>query len=146
MVESLSEEKEFREYPEIENHYNNTIKALVENYPTSELWVATEKVHGTNFCFVHDGETLTCAKRTSYLKKNDSFFNFQTIVSKHGEKVKMIFEEMRGKIENLKSIKVYGEYYGGIYPNMNTKNKPIQRTIYYTPELEFEAFDLFYEV
>ena len=42
-------------------------------------------------------------------------------------------------------MKVFGEFYGGTYPNIKSSNKPIQTSIVYTPELEFEAFDLFYE-
>lgn len=53
---------------------------------------------------------------------------------------------MRARIPNLSAIKVYGEFYGGVYPDSKSKNKAIQKTIFYTPELEFEAFDLFYQV
>src|SRR5206468_2273355 len=42
------------------------------------------------------------------------------------------------------SIKIYGEFYGGLYTGVKGKFKAIQKTIFYTPELEFEAFDLFY--
>ena len=63
-------------YPEIENHYNKLIQQYIESHSTEEIWVATEKIHGTNFSFIHDGNTLTCAKRNSFLKDNDKFFNF----------------------------------------------------------------------
>lgn len=60
--------------------------------------------------------------------------------------VMQIFNEIKNSTHpNLKLIKIYGEFYGGIYPDIKSKNKPIQRTIYYCPELDFEAFDLFYE-
>lgn len=74
----IEEDKEtsFKCYPEIENHYNKDVLKLVENYQTDEIWVATEKIHGTNFAFVCDGVEVICAKRTSLLKDKDSFYNF----------------------------------------------------------------------
>lgn len=61
---------------------------MLETYSTEELWVATEKVHGTNFCFIHNGTTLKCAKRTSFLENNNSFYNFQTIAKKYEPSIK----------------------------------------------------------
>ena len=78
MVESTAE-AEFRPYPEIENHYHKMTKAFIENHKGEELWVATEKIHGTNFCFECDGTSVVCAKRNSYLKDSDKFFSFQII-------------------------------------------------------------------
>lgn len=118
---------------------------MVESYATDELWVATEKVHGTNFSFVYDGEKLRHAKRTSYLEDKDSFYNFQEMSKRHADKIKAIFTHLRADIPTLKVIKVFGEYYGGIYPDQKGKSKAIQRTIFYSPEVDFEAFDLFYE-
>lgn len=138
------EEPEFREYPEIENHYNKLMKKFIDEHNTDELWVATEKVHGTNFCFIHDGNELVCAKRNSLLKPTDKFFNFQVIVLKHGDKVGELFKAFKEIEPEATKIKVYGEFYGGLYPGVKSANKPIQTSIVYTPELEFEAFDLFY--
>jgi hypothetical protein len=69
-------ETAFVGYPEIENHYNRETKKFIDEHTTDELWVATEKIHGTNFCFIHDGKDLTCAKRTSLLAMTDKFFGF----------------------------------------------------------------------
>lgn len=63
---------------------------------------------------------------------------------KYSDKIKTIFAELRTEIPALKMIKVYGEFYGGIYPDMKG-GKAIQKTIFYCPEADFEAFDLFYE-
>jgi Rnl2 family RNA ligase len=117
----------------------------VETYPTDELWVATEKVHGTNFSFIYDGETLRHAKRSSFLKDTDSFNNFQAMSKKHADKVKTLFTHLRADIPTLKVIKIFGEFYGGLYPDVKGKSKAIQKTIFYSPEVDFEAFDLFYE-
>jgi hypothetical protein len=49
-------------------------------------------------------------------------------------------------VPDVSLIKVYGEFYGGIYPNLKNKFGAIQTTIVYTPDIEFEAFDLFYDL
>ncbi len=66
----------FRSFPEIENHFSNKGKNFIENHVTNELWLATEKLHGTNFCFIHDGVKLTCCKRTSVLSDDMNFFHY----------------------------------------------------------------------
>lgn len=37
---------------------------------------------------------------------------------------------------------IYGEYFGGNYPNMETKLKSVQKGVYYIPHHEFMAFDI----
>jgi hypothetical protein len=78
MVETSENTTEsgFKGYPEIENHYNKIIQKYINEESTDDLWVATEKVHGTNFCFNYDGKDLVCSKRTSYLAPKDKFFGF----------------------------------------------------------------------
>jgi len=56
-----------------------------------------------------------------------------------------IYNILAAEIAGLTQVTVFGEFYGGIYPGIKTKAKRIQDGIYYTPELEFEAFDLFYK-
>jgi hypothetical protein len=65
----------------------------------------------------------------------------------HEDKIKTIFTLLRVEIPTLKLIKVFGEFYGGAYPELEGKSKakPIQREVYYSPDVEFEAFDLFYK-
>lgn len=145
MVEAA--EPNFVAFPEIENHYNKSVLAYVEEHKTDEtVWVATEKIHGTNFCFIHDGSKLTCAKRTSLLAEKTGFMNFQVIAKKYETNVKSVFDKLKSKKRELTHIRVFGEFYGGIYPGVTSKNKPIQDSVVYCPELEFEAFDLFYDL
>lgn len=37
---------------------------------------------------------------------------------------------------------IYGEYFGGNWPEGNPKVKHVQKGIYYTPNHEFMAFDI----
>jgi hypothetical protein len=73
------ETAKFKSYPDIENYNSSKIKKLLKKHTTDELWVATEKIHGTNFCFVFNGSVMECAKRTSFLTQTDSFYNYQPI-------------------------------------------------------------------
>jgi hypothetical protein len=66
-------------------------------------------------------------------------------VKRNGDHAKKVFELLKDSVPSLKLIKIYGEYYGGVYPNVETSFKPIQKEIVYTADLAFEAFDLFYE-
>jgi Rnl2 family RNA ligase len=139
-------ESEYKGYPEIENHYNEMVKKYIEEHTTTEPWVATEKIHGTNFSFIYDGKKVSHAKRNVPLDPKESFFNYQQTISKrHDAKIPKIFEKLKEKIPNLTQVTVFGEFYGGTYVGVQTKNKAIQKGLYYTPELEFEAFDIFFE-
>jgi len=136
----------FMEYPSIENHYRDSIKEMVDKYTGTELWVATEKVHGSNFSFIFTKENgIQCASRNKILAAGEAFNNYQVIQKKYAAKVPEIFEILAAEIPGLTQVTVFGEFYGGIYPGIKTKVKKIQDGIYYTPDLEFEAFDLFYK-
>lgn len=107
---------EFKKYQDIENLSHRSIQKLMGVHSTTEPWIAMEKVHGTNFCFVYNGVELKCAKRTSFLEKDDKFYNYNVIVEKHGPKIKQIFEELKKKHPTLQVVRVFGEFYGGKYP------------------------------
>jgi Rnl2 family RNA ligase len=43
---------------------------------------------------------------------------------------------------NTNIVRIYGEIYGGIYPNQPSVDIPVQQGIYYSPKVEFMAFDV----
>ncbi|WP_286969985.1 RNA ligase family protein [Flavobacterium sp. UBA4854] len=128
----------------------NTLKKLgldsndllkIEKYK----WVVTEKVHGANFSFVYENNNLKFAKRKEYLLWTDDFFGYQLIVHKLEDKILSLFEQLSTEIKASKLI-VYGELFGGKYPHSDVvalKNLyPIQTGVYYSPTIEFCAFDI----
>jgi Rnl2 family RNA ligase len=142
------QEISFLSFPEIENHYNKETIKFIEEHGDDQDWVATEKVHGTNFCFICDGVEVTCAKRTSLLAEKDGFMNFQTIAKKYNAMVMELFNEVKAIQADVKLIRVFGEFYGGYYNHPDVakpKSKPIQTGPSYCDGLDFEAFDLFFE-
>lgn len=108
-------------------------------------WVVTEKVHGANFSFVYQNSTLKFAKRKDYLKWTDDFFGFQLVVNKLEDHMLRLFEQLSHQIPAEKYI-VYGELFGGQYPHPEVEPiadlHAIQTGVYYTPAIEFCAFDI----
>lgn len=108
-------------------------------------WVVTEKVHGANFSFVYENGTLKFAKRKEYLKWTDDFFGFQLVVNKIEDTILSLFEHLSNEVTGEKYI-VYGELFGGKYPHPEVNAikdlNAIQTGVYYTPAIEFCAFDI----
>ena len=108
-------------------------------------WVVTEKAHGANFSFIYEDKKLKFAKRKGYLSWNDDFFAFQLVVNKIEDKIIEIFEELSQKVKAIKYI-IYGELFGGKYPHLEVEAdqnlQAIQTGVYYSPSVEFYAFDI----
>lgn len=108
-------------------------------------WVVTEKVHGANFSFVYENGSLKFAKRKEYLNWSDDFFGFQLVVSKLENNILRLFEKLSSDIAAEKYI-IYGELFGGRYPHPEVEPvkdvHAIQTGVYYTPDIEFCAFDI----
>eukprot|EP01080_Neovahlkampfia_damariscottae_P006809 gene6809-10974_t len=106
-------------------------------------WCVTEKIHGANFCIIFDGQNFKYAKRKEILEQNDEFFNYKTILPEVEPKIKKLFEEIK---ENKISIMIFGELFGGEYPHKDVKKisnfQAIQTGVYYSPKIEFCAFDI----
>jgi Rnl2 family RNA ligase len=109
-------------------------------------WVVTEKIHGANFCFITDGRTVTCANRKLLLGPQDDFFHYQMVAERLQGRVLTLFSHLCQRYPGVARIYVYGELFGGCYPHpqvaANPALQPIQTGIYYSPEIEFCAFDL----
>ncbi|MGY3795704.1 RNA ligase family protein [Aquimarina sp. 433] len=112
-------------------------------------WVVTEKVHGANFSFIYDQSTLKYAKRKDYLSWNDDFFGFQLIVNKLEDNLLQLFEDLSTLIKGSKYI-IYGELFGGKYPHPDIEPdsnvQAIQTGVYYSPTIDFCAFDIAIEI
>jgi len=153
-VEEKMEEKDgnglkFIKYNSIENY---TDQDMVEYIKTSFhddiniVWIALEKVHGSNFGFTTDGKEIICSKRTSFLNENDKFYDFQGIRDMYRERVFKLFELCAEMHPGLESLTIYGELFGGIYPHPNVQAidgvSHVQKGIYYCPNIEYYAFDI----
>ncbi len=108
-------------------------------------WVVTEKVHGANFSFIYDNGVLKFAKRKDYLSWKDDFFGFQLVANRIEENIIRLFEDLSTNIEGEKFM-IYGELFGGEYPHADVEPNPnlqaIQTGVYYSPTVNFCAFDI----
>ncbi|RIA95193.1 hypothetical protein C1645_817038 [Glomus cerebriforme] len=135
----------FIQYSSIDN-YNDAKRE--ENFDNFD-WIVCEKIHGANFSFITNGDSIVCARRSSIIKSGEEFFGYQRIFKKYKDSIMDLWKVMNDqqKIRGLnKQIIVYGELFGGYYPHPLVKPvkdiKPVQKGIYYCPEIEWKAFDI----
>jgi len=135
-----------QEKPNPYNKIDDTSTKWSNNYKKVKQWVVTEKVHGSNFSFVYNVENriMKYAKRSGLIEEGEYFFNFQDILPEVEPKIMIIIDNILNNENNkkLETIIVYGELFGGWYPDIKTKYKPIQKGIYYSPNIHFIAFDI----
>lgn len=133
----------FKKYPSIENHYN--AEKVNFEMPVDQKWFVTEKIHGANYAFYADGHgTVKGAKRSSFVGLEDNFYNHEVIHEKYAESIRSarlhsFFDGMNPDVTMI----VFGEIFGGnsCYSHKSAY-KPIQKGVFYTPEIEFMAFDV----
>lgn len=120
------------------------------NYKKIKKWCVCEKVHGSNFSFIWNkqNEELKYASRTFFIKDNDNFFNYKSILEVTNPKIYKIVELLLNKNKDINQVIVFGELFGGIYPKQNNNNMfdsnylPVQKGVYYSPNIHFIAFDI----
>lgn len=137
----------FAEYEHMPNLHN--IKEYYEDPESpshvdpSTIFIALEKIHGTNFSFISDGKTVTSAKRGSSLGTTGTFMNSGYIVQMYKDDVAQLFPELIKKYPTMKSFQLYGELFGGKYNGETEKgSKSIQKGVNYCPRNDFMAYDL----
>merc|ERR1719203_234301 len=120
---------------------------------TDVEFVAVEKVHGSNFAFEFDGRSIEYFSRNRRLEKEERFVGKTApgeAMRRYHEAVREAFrlcsESVSGGVD---SVVVYGEYFGGWYPNVGLQCKepgagaPVQKDVVaYAPAHHFLAFDL----
>ncbi len=109
-------------------------------------WIATEKIHGANFCIVCDGRSVRLAKRKGFLETGESFFGHERIFSMLSDAALTLAWEMQEKQTEATEIWVYGELYGGAYPHpdipLQEGVQAVQTGVYYRPDIGFAVFDI----
>lgn len=125
---------------------NKVNESLLDLYKKINKWCVCEKVHGANFAFHWFQETnnIKYAKRNSFIEENDDFFGYKEILLYTLPKIEFIIQMINKEYNNeLSQIIIFGELFGGIYPNMKTKAKAVQKGVFYSPHLHFYAFDIY---
>ena len=163
-MEDLEKALKFHEYSSVElatrDKFINIIKEC--GFDSKEIeWVASEKIHGSNFSVFFNGETANYGRRTDFLSKdipvpcenpgeyfNESFYDARKLVTRFHNKLADVYKTILEFDPEMIKFSVYGEYFGGNWPVDHpdytiNKYKSIQKGVYYTPEHEFMAFDIF---
>jgi Rnl2 family RNA ligase len=112
-------------------------------------WVVTEKIHGANFALIAEGTQVRCAKRKALLAEGEDFFGHTALLPKLIPAARWLNTEVRARHLDTVRVTLYGELFGGAYPHPDVKPVPgvqaVQTGVYYSPGIEFCAFDLAWE-
>jgi Rnl2 family RNA ligase len=138
----------FKKYNSIENVFDKEFVDRIRLEGCEKtLFVVQEKVHGANFCFITDGETITTGKRTGFVEADESFYDHEKLLSRYQEKIIKMFTRVKEAYPDTLSVTIFGEMFGGKYPHPDVKKDTsiscIQKGVYYCPGHEFYAFDLY---
>jgi Rnl2 family RNA ligase len=139
---------QFKKYTSIENTFDKDFmeRIYLEGYDKKEF-VVQEKVHGSNACFVTDGETVSFGKLTGFVEADEKFYDYEELLERYKPKVLGLFSIVKEQIADTQAITLFGEMFGGRYPHPKVKNNPktmvIQKGVFYSPTHEFYAFDLY---
>ena len=138
----------FEVYPKLQQlsirKTNDEMISLIEKNNegiSSDTWVVTEKIHGSNFCLCSDGVQVCAARRNAFLKSGDVFHGYETILKQYSAAVIELYLELASNLGSFVkglslgdgfNVYVMGELYGG----------KVQREVFYRPDVSFVAFDI----
>ena len=134
------------------------VRAFKSKAP-EDHWVATEKIHGANFSLVATTNGVRCAKRDTLLDEQDTTFyaGHRDIHHRYANSVQQLFHAVSSTEAHLATVTIYGELFGGRYPIENTSEEftdepettednttatAIQQGVWYSPTLQWSAFDV----
>lgn len=121
---------------------------------SSDEFVATEKIHGANFSVLVEATSgcVSFGKRTAVLEPTDDFYSFRSagLDRRLAAQATALLDSLRRRFPRLQAFTVYGELFGGRYEHPalaegaapGPRLQPVQCGVWYSPNIEFMAFDL----
>lgn len=145
---------EFKKYPSIENTEKDYIIQKIRNHGFEyKKYCITEKIHGSNTQIAYYPETneFSYGKRTCFIEEGEHCYNVQEHFERLKNDIVKLYHYLRDSLnEELTSVIVYGEIFGGAYPHpdvpRDNKATKVQKGVYYTPANSWMAFDISYTV
>ncbi len=128
--------------------YNKIYSTISEKYEDNvkliDKWYIFEKIHGANFSFHYFNETneIKYSRRTGFIEPNEKFYSYELILQDVLPKINQIISMVKKSNPNSSTIIIYGELFGGYYPNIEKKCSPVQKGVCYSPDIHFCAFDI----
>ena len=84
--------------------------------------------------------------RRELLAAGESFFGHETVVTRIAGSLQKSVDIARGRVGSDATVLIYGELFGGRYPHPDIASIegsiPVQTGVWYSPSVEFCAFDL----
>ena len=112
----------------------------------SYQWCVTEKVHGSNLAMYMDQDEFRIAKRNSFIKDGENFFQYLRMKESNGYKIRNLWNQLVSKGYDVDELIVYGELFGGTYPHPDVERlsnvTKIQKGVFYHPDINFYCFDI----
>lgn len=114
-------------------------------------WIATEKIHGANFCILSDGSHVECAKRKGVLDASEDFFGYRDVVAPLFSTILSLYSDVLSWSQAhlhapILQIALHGELYGGGYAHPRVVPVPgiqrVQTGVDYAPHIHLCGFDL----
>ena len=156
----------FSEYNEIDLPSESRIKHIKDSglAGPKDVWVALEKVHGTNFgIYLIDEKELKFSKRSGIMDKMENFFGYHLLIPEFEKQMSTLKQLMKHHygLDKIPKIIMNGELFGAKYehPDVPKSKKwctlpagqkfPIAGVLIqkepfpqYSPELHFYLFDI----
>lgn len=135
----------FVKYNSLENHTRAQFIQRVVDHGHARaniMYIALEKVHGSNFSFWVGPEGTRTAKRTSF---DSEFGNAPALMQKYEKDCEVLRTRMihLGLANDADTVVIMGEVFGGSFHGTKAPNaKTIQRGMHYHPDTEFMVFDI----
>ena len=109
---------------------------------TKHKWCVTEKVHGANFSvYIWPSGCIRCAKRTGFIPDDESFFDHFRVIERYRDSMTALSNYLFTEQE-CDVVVLFGELFGGAYPDYDSPTSPVQQGVWYSPDLEFMLFDI----
>ena len=125
-----AKENMFRKYPKIKPVTGKTLEKAALSAGNAD-WIAIEKIHGANLCFIVDGNGgVECARRQGLLVSGERFYAYETVRDRYLHALQSVYDYLG--LGATAVLYVYGELYGG----------NVQREIHYCDEQDFVCFDM----
>jgi Rnl2 family RNA ligase len=145
----------FKEYSSLELATRDKfIKGIRDaGYDAKDIeWVASEKIHGSNFSIHFNGESVRYGRRTDFLTKDipvpcehpgdyflESFYDARKLVEQFHNKLNHVYNSIIEYDPKMIKFSIYGEYFGGNWPLEHPNAikggpKQVQKGVCYTPE------------
>jgi Rnl2 family RNA ligase len=138
---------DFQKYNSLENHYRTPFINKIEYEGKSGgIWIAHEKIHGSNLSFWYNGTDIKVAKRSGFLGEFEKFNNFQEVLENYKASIISTYQSMCSKnfITEGDTLIIYGEIFGGHLKGYESKphTSHVQGGIQYCPDVDFLYFDI----